>query len=122
MTEAPRQILFITFEVIGPRIGGSAIRVLGLARALATMGCPVIVAAPGVEENHPEQAFTIRNFDLQRPREVIVPLLKDAAVAVLPLHGMARLPFMQSATIPLVFDLYDPVVFELLEPAAREFP
>jgi glycosyltransferase involved in cell wall biosynthesis len=110
----------ITFDVIGPRIGGSAIRVLGLARALATKGDAPTIAAPRVEAGHHEQPFPIRKFDLARPREMLTTLLENADVAVLPLHGLARLPFLRRARIPLVFDIYDPVLFELMETAPGE--
>ena len=115
MTSAARRILLITFDVIGPRIGGSAIRVLGLARALAEVGHSVTIAAPRVDEGYPDQPFLIRAFEISRPRETLRPFLEDAAVTVLPLHGLARLPFLKSAKNPLVFDLYDPVLFELME-------
>ena len=120
MTDTPRRILLITFDVIGPRIGGSAIRVLGLARALATKGYAPTIAAPRVEAGHPEQPFTIRQFDVARPLEMLAPLFENADLAVLPLHGLARLPFLRRARIPLVFDIYDPVLFELMETAPGE--
>ena len=110
----------ITFDVIGPRIGGSAIRVLGLARALATKGYAPTIAAPRVETGYPEQAFSIREFELARPREVLAALLENADLAVVPLQGLARLPFLGRARIPLVFDIYDPVLFELMETAPGE--
>jgi len=118
--EKPRRILLITFDVIGPRIGGSAIRVLGLARALATKGYAPTIAAPRVEAGHPEQPFSIRKFELAQPREMLAALLENADLAVLPLQGLARLPFLGKARIPLVFDIYDPVLFELMETAPGE--
>ena len=117
MTGAARRILLITFDVIGPRIGGSAIRVLGLARALADMGHLPTIAAARIEEGHPDQPFPIRPFDSAHPRETLGPLLETAACAVLPLHALARLPFLRKARSPLVFDIYDPVLFELMETA-----
>ena len=117
MTGAARRILLITFDVIGPRIGGSAIRVLGLARALADAGHLPTIAAARIEEGHPDQPFPIRPFDSASPREALEPLLETAACAVLPLHALARLPFLRRARIPLVFDIYDPVLFELMETA-----
>ena len=117
MTGAARRILLITFDVIGPRIGGSAIRVLGLARALADMGHLPTIAAARIEDGHPDQPFPIRPFDSARPRETLGPFLETAACAVLPLHALARLPFLRKARIPLVFDIYDPVLFELMETA-----
>ena len=117
MTGAARRILLITFDVIGPRIGGSAIRVLGLARALADAGHLPTVAAARIEEGHPDQPFPIRPFDSASPREAVEPFLESAACAVLPLHALARLPFLRRARIPLVFDIYDPVLFELMETA-----
>ena len=120
MTDGPRRILFITFDVIGPRIGGSAIRVLGLARALAARGHSPTVATPRMEDGHPDQPFPIRQFDIARPRETLASLLENADVAVLPLHGLARLPFLRRARIPVVFDIYDPVLFELMETAPGE--
>jgi len=117
VTGTARRILLITFDVIGPRIGGSAIRVLGLARTLADAGHQPTVAAARMEESHPEQPFSIRPFDQARPRESLGPLLETAACAVLPLHALARLPFLRRAKIPLVFDIYDPVLFELMETA-----
>ena len=117
MTVAARRILLITFDVIGPRIGGSAIRVLGLARALADAGHLPTVAAVRIDEGHPDQPFPIRPFDSASPREAVEPFLENAACAVLPLHALARLPFLPGARIPLVFDIYDPVLFELMETA-----
>ena len=117
VTGAAPRILLITFDVIGPRIGGSAIRVLGLARALADMGYFPTVAAACIEHGHPDQPFPIRQFDSARPRETLGPLLETAACAVLPLHALARLPFLRKASIPLVFDIYDPILFELMETA-----
>ena len=117
MTGAARRILLITFDVIGPRIGGSAIRVLGLARALAEAGHLPTIAAVRIEEGHPDQPFPIRPFDSASPRETLKPLLETAAVAILPLHALARLPFLRNASIPLVFDIYDPVLLELMETA-----
>ena len=101
--------------MIGPRIGGSAIRVLGLARALADAGHLPTIAAARVEEGHPDQPFPIRPFESERPRETRKPLLRTAEVAVLPLHALARLPFLTNAAVPLVFDIYDPALFELME-------
>jgi glycosyltransferase involved in cell wall biosynthesis len=120
VTEEPRRILFITFDLIGPRIGGSAIRVLGLARALAERGHFPMVAAPRVKEGYPEQPFPIRTFETMRPAEKLRPLLEAADCVVLPLHGLARLPLLRDAKIPLVFDIYDPIVFELMETAPAE--
>lgn len=117
MTGAARRILLITFDVIGPRIGGSAIRVLGLARALASRGHLPTIAAAHVEDGHPDQPFPIRPFNSACPRETLGPLLKTAACTVLPLHGLVRLPFLRTTRIPLVFDIYDPVLFELMETA-----
>jgi glycosyltransferase involved in cell wall biosynthesis len=117
VTGPARRILLITFDVIGPRIGGSAIRVLGLARALARAGHLPTIAAARVEEGHPDRPCPIRPFDSASPREALEPLLEAAAVAVLPLHALARLPFLRNAPIPLVFDIYDPVLFELMETA-----
>ena len=122
MTGAARRILLITFDVIGPRIGGSAIRVLGLARALAEAGHLPTIAAVRIEEGHPGQPFPIRPFDSASPRETLKPLLETAAVAILPLHALARLPFLRNASIPLVFDIYDPVLLELMETAPAAAP
>jgi glycosyltransferase involved in cell wall biosynthesis len=115
VTGAARRIILITFDVIGPRIGGSAIRVLGLARALAEMGHLPTIAAARIEDGHPDQPFPIRPFDGAHPREALGPLLETATCAVLPLHALARLPFLRRTTVPLVFDIYDPVLFELME-------
>jgi len=117
---APRRILFITFDVIGPRIGGSAIRVLGLARALAARGHSPTIATARIEDGHPAQPFPIQQFEIARPRQTLASLLENADLAVLPLHGLARLPFLRRARIPLVFDIYDPVLFELMETAPGE--
>lgn len=117
VTGPARRILLITFDVIGPRIGGSAIRVLGLARALADAGHQPTIAAVRVEEGHPDQPFPIRPFDSTNPRGALEPLLKAAAAVVLPLHALVRLPFLRNASIPLVFDIYDPVLLELMETA-----
>jgi len=117
VTGTGRRILLITFDVIGPRIGGSAIRVLGLARALADAGHLPTVAAARIEEGHPDQPFPIRPFESASPRQAVEPLLEGAACAVLPLHALARLPFLRRVKIPLVFDIYDPVLFELMETA-----
>src|SRR6202045_3291780 len=118
--DAPRRILCITFDVIGPRIGGSAIRVLGLARGLAARGHSPTIATPRIESGHPDQPFPIQQFDIARPREMLALLLANADLAVLPLHGLTRLPFLRRARIPLVFDIYDPVLFELMETAPVE--
>jgi glycosyltransferase involved in cell wall biosynthesis len=115
VTGAAGQILLITFDVIGPQIGGSAIRVLGLARALADMGHLPTIAAARIEDGHPAQPFPLRPFDSASPRETLGPLLETAACAVLPLHALVRLPFLRRARIPLVFDIYDPILFELME-------
>jgi glycosyltransferase involved in cell wall biosynthesis len=112
---AALRILLITFDVIGPRIGGSAIRVLGLARALAEIGHLPTIAAARIEDGHPDQPFPLRPFDNASPRETLGPLLETVTCAVLPLHALARLPFLRKATVPLVFDIYDPVLFELME-------
>jgi glycosyltransferase involved in cell wall biosynthesis len=117
VTGAARRILLITFDVIGPRIGGSAIRVLGLARALADAGHQPTIAAVRVEEGHPDQPFPIRQFDNANPRKALQPLLAAAAAAVIPLHALVRLPFLRNASIPLVFDIYDPVLLELMATA-----
>jgi glycosyltransferase involved in cell wall biosynthesis len=117
VTGAARRILLITFDVIGPRIGGSAIRVLGLARALTEAGHLPTIAAARLEEGYPDQPFPIQPFEIERSRETLRPLLEAADVAVLPLHALARLPFLRNASVPLVFDIYDPVLFELMETA-----
>ena len=117
MTGAARRIILITFDVIGPRIGGSAIRVLGLARALAEMGHLPTIAAARIEDGYPDQPFPIRPFNGARPREALGPLLETATCAILPLHALVRLPFLRRTTVPLVFDIYDPVLCELMEMA-----
>ncbi|MDQ6938859.1 MAG: glycosyltransferase [Verrucomicrobiota bacterium] len=117
--ERTRSILFVTFDVIGPRRGGAAIRVLGLARALARTGFSVTVVAPRVESFVPDQ-FAIQEFDLALPRKSLRPLLREATLVVLPMHALVRLPFLSRAKIPLVFDLYDPFLFELMAAGAAE--
>jgi len=118
VTGAARRILLITFDVIGPRIGGSAIRVLGLAHALADAGHLPTIAAARVEEGYSEQPFPILPFDEARPRKAVGPLLETAECTVLPFSALARLPFLLNATIPQVFDISDPVLFELMETAS----
>ncbi len=117
--DSARQVLFVTFDVIGPRRGGAAIRVLGLAGALARAGLSVTVAAPRVENFGPNQ-FAIQEFDLGRARETLGPLFREAALVVLPMHALVRLPFLRRAKIPLVFDLYDPFLFELMAAGAED--
>ncbi len=114
-----RQILFVTFDVIGPRRGGAAIRVLGLAGAVARSGFSVTVVAPRVDHFVSDE-FALQEFDLARPRETLRPLLRETALTVLPLHALVRLPFLSRAKIPLVFDLYDPFLFELMAAGADE--
>jgi glycosyltransferase involved in cell wall biosynthesis len=118
VTGAARRILLITFDVIGPRIGGSAVRVLGLARALADTGHMPTIAAARVEDGFADQPFPIQPFDEASPRQTLRPLLETAACTVAPLSALARLPFLRNATVPLVFDIYDPVLFELMETAS----
>ncbi|MFL6519570.1 MAG: glycosyltransferase [Chthoniobacterales bacterium] len=118
MTGAARRILLITFDVIGPRIGGSAIRVLGLARALADTGHLPTIAAARVEDGYPDHPSPIRAFDEARPRESLGSLLKTAACVVVPLDALARLPLLRKVTVPLVFDIYDPLLFGLMESAS----
>jgi glycosyltransferase involved in cell wall biosynthesis len=120
VTGAAPRILLITFDVIGPRIGGSAIRVLGLARALAEAGHQPTIAAARLEEGYPTQPFPLQPFDNASPRKALKPLLEAADVAVLPLHALARIPFLRKASIPLVFDIYDPILFELMETAPHD--
>jgi glycosyltransferase involved in cell wall biosynthesis len=115
VTGAARRILLITFDVIGPRIGGSALRVLGLARALAQAGNRPTIALAHLEDGYPAQPFPLQPFDSASPRKALGPLLETAACAVLPLQAVARLPFLSRAGIPLVFDIYDPILFELME-------
>jgi glycosyltransferase involved in cell wall biosynthesis len=117
VTAAARRILLITFDVIGPRMGGSAIRVLGLARALAEAGHHPTIAAARLEEGYPTQPFPLQPFDNASPRKALGPLLETAACVVLPLHALARLPFLRRAGIPFVFDIYDPILFALMETA-----
>ncbi len=119
VTGAARRILLITFDVIGPRIGGSAIRVLGLARALADAGHLPTIAAARVEEGYSHQPFPILPFDETRPRKALGPLLETAECTVLPFSALARLPFLRNSTVPQVFDIYDPIVFEMMETASE---
>ncbi|MBV9008453.1 MAG: glycosyltransferase [Verrucomicrobia bacterium] len=111
-------ILFVTFDAVGPLLGGSAMRVLGLARGLAELGHRTMLAAARVQPGHPALPFPVIEFNPEHARETLGPLVQSARVIVLPLFGIARFRFLRRAAIPLVFDLYDPIFFELLETGA----
>lgn len=111
-----RRVLLVTFDAIGPLRGGSALRVLGLARALAAAGHSPTVAAAVVAPGLPAPSFEVAAFDATRASATLASLVERAEVIVLPPHGLVRLPFLDAAGVSaLVFDLYDPLVFALIE-------
>lgn len=112
---AARTVLFITFDTVGAQIGGSAIRVLEMARALSAAGHAPHVAALDIRPDAPAQPFPVYAFGAGRAKAILRPLVNASDVIVLPVHGLVRLPFLARVDRPLVFDLYDPSVFELLE-------
>lgn len=103
------RVLILTFDIIGPRLGGSAIRVLGLAHGLRAWG-----HSPTIVTSQREGETAVEQFDLANARASLVSRLEKYDLAVLPLYALKRLPFLRRAKIPLVFDIYDPVLFELM--------
>jgi glycosyltransferase involved in cell wall biosynthesis len=109
------RVLVVTFDVWGSRMGGSAIRAMELARALAAAGHAPTVAAAALDAKPTAEPFPVRRFDVRRPRSSLRPLVHSAEILVLPPHGLVRLPFLHAINLPFVFDLYAPLFFELLE-------
>ena len=109
-----RCVALVTFDRIGARLSGSAIRVLELARALEEAGHQCTVIATGLDSDADPYTFVVQTFDLRDARRTLLPLLAGADVVVLPLQALARIPLLASLRVPLVFDIYDPFVFEML--------
>jgi glycosyltransferase involved in cell wall biosynthesis len=111
----PQRVLLLTLDAVGARVGGAAIRCLGLARALSTAGHTAIVATPSLLPDASSTPFPIIQFDRSRARESLRPLLQACDLVLLPFHALVEMPFLSRLQVPLVIDIYDPILLEVLE-------
>src|SRR5262245_33992391 len=96
-------VLVLSWDRIGARMAGSAIRALEMARALARGGLEVTLGAPDGSELAEDAGFRLARF----PEDGTLASLIDAADVVV---VSGRVELMTAVKKPLVVDLYDPFV------------
>ncbi len=102
-------VLVLSWDRVGPRMAGPAIRAFEMARSLAAVGHEVILAAPeGSAVSGDDRSLRLEIFgkdsDLGRQ-------LDTADVCIVP----GRVELMHAVHRPLVIDLYDPFVLSNLD-------
>jgi len=103
-------VLVLSWDRVGERMAGSAIRTVELARALAASDLDVVLGAPE-GSTLPEagrRALRLRTF---APEGSLAPLVTGADVVVV----SGRVELMTAIKKPLVVDLYDPFVLSNLD-------
>lgn len=98
----------ISWDRIGERMAGSAIRTLEIARALAADGLEVTLAAPEGSELGDGERLRLATF---ADHPSLARLTHDADVVVV----SGRVELMTAVKKPLVIDLYDPFVLSNLD-------
>jgi len=107
-------VLLISWDRIGERMAGSAIRTVELARALSGSGLDVVLAAPEGSDAGAVDGPRVATF---APGAPIAALVAAADVVVL----SGRVELMTAVKKPLVIDLYDPFVLSNLDLYGAEF-
>lgn len=108
------RVLVSSWDRVGDRMAGSAIRALEMARALARAEHRVTLAAPMGSELTPETGLELAVVD---ERGDLTGLVADADVVVV----SGRFELMTAVDKPLVVDLYDPFVLSNLELFGDDF-
>lgn len=109
-------VLVLSWDRVGERMAGSAIRAVELGRALASSGLAVTIGAPhgsALEGTEPVN-LTLATFD---PGASLAPLVAAADVVVV----SGRFELMTAVKKPLVVDLYDPFVLSNLDLYGERF-
>jgi GT2 family glycosyltransferase/glycosyltransferase involved in cell wall biosynthesis len=107
-------VLMISWDRVGERMAGSAIRTVELARALAASGLEVVLAAP--EGSALDDPSGVR---LETLAPGASPGAQIAAASVVVVSG--RVELMTAVKKPLVIDLYDPFVLSNLDLYGADF-
>jgi len=114
------RVLFISPDVVGPRMAGSGIRAWNLSRVLATH-CDVTLAAPVSGRCEPP-GFRLLPVTLDDPAEIDAALA-SADVVISNGNLLHDYPQLADVTIPWVVDAYVPTPTEALAANRhREFP
>ena len=109
-------VLVLSWDRVGERMAGSAIRTVELARALAADGLDVVLGAPEGSALPGEDAGALRLAPFA-PEGSLAPLVADADVVVV----SGRVELMTAVKKPLVVDLYDPFVLSNLDLYGERF-
>ncbi len=107
------RVLFISHDLIGPKMAGPGMRYWELAQVLATR-CPVTLAAPE-GSTRPEGCSDIRWVEYQRSiADPIRQLVELADVLVIAGDVLTEFPFILDTDRCVVMDGYDPHTLESL--------
>ncbi|MBU6428637.1 MAG: glycosyltransferase family 4 protein [Cyanobacteria bacterium REEB65] len=102
------RVLFVTHDLVGPKMAGPAIRCWELAAQVAK-SCHVTLASKlPIDRAHPD--FAVTSFDDQADK--LIALAKAADVLVVQGLMLYHFPGLTRLGKFLVVDLYDPFVFE----------
>lgn len=121
----------LTADRVGPSMAGPAIRASELAGVLAADGHDVVLAAPWVDGDEPEQSVTPGTSDssstpdssgtgvrrVQAWGDALRPLAANADVVVAMTGVLFEFPWLadlRASGVHIVADAYDPVLFEVL--------
>ncbi|MBM4266253.1 MAG: glycosyltransferase [Deltaproteobacteria bacterium] len=107
-------VLVLSWDRLGDRMAGSAIRALEMSRALAQAGLRVTLVAPEGSTIHPQEGLEL----------ACVPDVRDVSgwvdrADVVVVSG--RVELMTAVKKPLVVDLYDPFVLSNLDLFGEDF-
>ncbi len=108
------RVLVSSWDRIGTRMAGSAIRALEMARALARAGHRVTLAAPSGSRMDSEPGLSLAVAD---DSGALSALVGEADVVVI----SGRMELMTAIDKPLVVDLYDPFVLSNLDLFGADF-
>jgi glycosyltransferase involved in cell wall biosynthesis len=111
-------IVFLSDDVVGPRMAGPGIRAWELAKVLARR-FSVTLAVPENSPGEEAEAF-FRSAPLElvfynpsRPAEVTA-LARSARLLVVQGYVLSKFPALKSLPLPIAVDIYDPFVLENL--------
>lgn len=103
-------VLVLSWDRVGERMAGSAIRTAELARALTGCGLEVVLGAPEGSELPGDGGGSLRLATFA-PQASLAPLIASSDVVVV----SGRVELMTAVKKPLVVDLYDPFVLSNLD-------
>jgi glycosyltransferase involved in cell wall biosynthesis/GT2 family glycosyltransferase len=109
-------VLVLSWDRVGERMAGSAIRTVELARALANGGLEVVLGAPEGSVLSADQSDVLQLASFA-PEAPLAPLIARADVVVV----SGRVELMSAVKKPLVVDLYDPFVLSNLDLYGERF-